>query len=86
MAPAQCSSAITASETIEGARRTHALFDSYGAFREAVANAVAHRTWDVNAKIRIAMHPRPHRNFLAWRLARGPQARRISEEVSFRGY
>ena len=44
-------------ETIEGARRTRHYSIPYEAFREAVANAVAHRTWDVNAKIRIAMHP-----------------------------
>ena len=44
-------------ETIEGARRTTHYSIPYKAFREAVANAVAHRTWDVNAKIRIAMHP-----------------------------
>lgn len=44
-------------ETIEGARRTRHYSIPYEAFREAVANAVAHRTWDVNAKIRISMHP-----------------------------
>ena len=44
-------------ETIEGARRATHYSIPYEAFREAVANAVAHRTWDVNAKIRIAMHP-----------------------------
>ena len=44
-------------ETIEGARRTTHYSIPYEAFREAVANAVAHRTWDVSAKIRIAMHP-----------------------------
>lgn len=44
-------------ETIEAARRTTHYSIPYEAFREAVANAVAHRTWDVNAKIRIAMHP-----------------------------
>ena len=44
-------------ETIEGARRTTHYSIPYEAFREAVANAVAHRTWDVNARIRIAMHP-----------------------------
>lgn len=44
-------------ETIEGTRRTTHYSIPYEAFREAVANAVAHRTWDVNAKIRIAMHP-----------------------------
>lgn len=27
------------------------------AFREAVANALVHRTWDINSHIRIAMHP-----------------------------
>lgn len=44
-------------ETIESARRATHYSIPYEAFREAVANAVAHRTWDVNAKIRIAMHP-----------------------------
>ena len=44
-------------ETIEGALRTSQYSIPYEAFREAVANAVAHRTWDVNAKIRIAMRP-----------------------------
>ena len=44
-------------ETIEGARRTRHYSIPYEAFREAVANAVAHRTWDVNARIRISMHP-----------------------------
>ena len=44
-------------EMIEGARRTRHYSIPYEAFREAVANAVAHRTWDVNARIRISMHP-----------------------------
>lgn len=25
------------------------------AFREAIANAIVHRTWDVNAQIKVAM-------------------------------
>ena len=27
------------------------------AFRETVANAIVHRMWDINAPIRIEMHP-----------------------------
>ena len=27
------------------------------AFREAIANAIIHRTWDVDAHIRVSMHP-----------------------------
>ena len=63
-------------ETIEGARRTTHYSIPYEAFREAVANAVAHRTWDVNAKIRIAMHP--NRIEISW-----PWARRISKGLHF---
>lgn len=42
-------------EVVEGAtRNTHELVPEE-AFREAVANALVHRTWDVNAHVRISM-------------------------------
>jgi ATP-dependent DNA helicase RecG len=44
-------------EIIEGATRAKHRTVPFEAFREAVANAIAHRTWDVGARIRIAMHP-----------------------------
>ena len=44
-------------EKIEGIRRETVQFIPETAFREAVANALVHRTWDVNAHIRISMFP-----------------------------
>lgn len=44
-------------EIIEGATRAKHYSIPFEAFRETVANAIAHRTWDVGARIRIAMHP-----------------------------
>ena len=44
-------------EVVEGATRSKRYAIPFAAFRETVANAIAHRTWDVSAKIRIAMHP-----------------------------
>ena len=42
-------------ETIDGAYRTKVEVVPEEAFREAVANAIAHRAWDVRAHIRVAM-------------------------------
>jgi len=42
-------------ETIDGAYRTKVEAIPEAAFREAVANAIARRTWDVRAHIRVAM-------------------------------
>lgn len=44
-------------EIIEGATRTKHYAIPFEAFRETLANAIAHRAWDVGARIRIAMHP-----------------------------
>ena len=44
-------------EKIEGIQRTVKARIPEKAFREALANAIVHRTWDVNVRIRIAMHP-----------------------------
>ena len=44
-------------ELIDGVERKSKEIIPEKAFREVVANAVIHRTWDVNASIRIAMHP-----------------------------
>lgn len=43
-------------ERIEGLRRTPHERVPREAFREAVANALAHRTWDVGAHIRVSMY------------------------------
>lgn len=45
------------SEVIENEIRTPKEDIPYIAFREAIANAIIHRTWDVNANIRVAMYP-----------------------------
>jgi len=42
-------------EIIEGIQRTIKEKIPENAFREAVANALAHRTWDVNADVHISM-------------------------------
>jgi len=42
-------------ETIDGAYRTKVEIIPEAAFREVIANAIAHRTWDVRAHIRVAM-------------------------------
>ena len=44
-------------ERIDGVERIKVELVPEKAFREAVANAIIHRTWDVNARIRIEMHP-----------------------------
>ena len=44
-------------EKIEGFERITVDLIPEEAFREAVANALVHRTWDVNVHIRIEMHP-----------------------------
>lgn len=44
-------------EEIKGVQRELKEMVPEVAFREAVANALIHRTWDVNAHIRIEMHP-----------------------------
>lgn len=44
-------------EEIEGTERVKRERIPETAFREAVANALVHRTWDINSYIRIAMFP-----------------------------
>lgn len=44
-------------EEIKGNRREVVSTIPEEAFREAIANAIVHRTWDTNAHIRVAMHP-----------------------------
>lgn len=43
-------------EVVEGMKRNTRSLIPLEAFRETVANALVHRTWDVNSHIRIAMH------------------------------
>ena len=43
-------------ERIEGARRKRAERIPTEAFREAMANALVHRTWDVRAHVQVAMY------------------------------
>lgn len=43
-------------EAIQGAARVNKESVPKEAFREAVANALVHRTWDVSANIRVAMY------------------------------
>jgi len=43
-------------EEIKGALRTKVEKIPEEAFREAIANALIHRTWDINAHIRVAMN------------------------------
>jgi len=43
-------------ERVEGFSRNRYERVPREAFREAVANALAHRTWDVNAHVRVSMH------------------------------
>lgn len=44
-------------EAIEGYLRERHELIPRRAFREAVANALAHRTWDVRARVRVSMFP-----------------------------
>lgn len=44
-------------EEIKGNHREVVSTIPEEAFREAIANAIVHRTWDANAHIRVAMHP-----------------------------
>ena len=44
-------------ERVEGARRMSIETVPLRAFREALANAVVHRTWDVAARVRVSMWP-----------------------------
>lgn len=44
-------------EQISGATRETVEMVPQRAFREAVANALAHRTWDIDAHIRISIYP-----------------------------
>lgn len=44
-------------ERIEGGLRQKEELVPSEAFREALANALVHRTWDVNASIKVEMHP-----------------------------
>lgn len=45
------------SETVENGLRRKKEKIPYDAFREAVANALIHRVWDVNANTKVEMHP-----------------------------
>lgn len=44
-------------ERVEGARRVPVEAVPLRAFREALANAIVHRTWDVAARVRVSMWP-----------------------------
>ena len=44
-------------ERIDGIERTPVQLVPEEALREAVANALVHRTWDVEAPIKVSMHP-----------------------------
>lgn len=44
-------------EQIKGMKREKISAIPEEAFREAVANAIVHRSWDINACISVAMHP-----------------------------
>lgn len=44
-------------EKIEGSLRVKNELVPFEAFREAIANALVHRAWDVNANIKVEMHP-----------------------------
>lgn len=44
-------------EEIKETRREIVEMIPAEAFREAIANAIIHRVWDINAPIRVAMHP-----------------------------
>lgn len=46
-----------ATEVVEGATRRRVENVPLETFREAVANALIHRTWDVNANITIGLFP-----------------------------
>ncbi|NMW65294.1 AAA family ATPase [Mobiluncus mulieris] len=52
-----CFSQFLRMETITGATRSIKELAPHEAFREAVANALIHRTWDVNARVRISIFP-----------------------------
>lgn len=44
-------------EVVDGAQRKTVERIPENAFREALSNAIVHRTWDVNASIKIALYP-----------------------------
>lgn len=44
-------------EEVQGSRRVARELVPEAAFREAVANALIHRQWDVSAHVRVSMHP-----------------------------
>jgi ATP-dependent DNA helicase RecG len=44
-------------EKIEGSLRVKHELIPFEAFREAIANALVHRAWDVRANIKVEMHP-----------------------------
>lgn len=44
-------------EVIKGSTRTTKELVPHEAFREAVANALVHRTWDVNSRVRVSIFP-----------------------------
>lgn len=43
-------------EEVSGAERRRVERVPLAAFREALANALVHRTWDVSARVRVSMH------------------------------
>lgn len=44
-------------ERVEGSRRNVVQIVPEAAFREAIANALVHRQWDIPAAVRVSMHP-----------------------------
>ncbi len=44
-------------EEIQGAKREIVELIPEKAFRETIVNALVHRTWDINAHVRVGMHP-----------------------------
>ncbi len=42
-------------EKVTGAKREKLFTIPYEAFREALANAIVHRMWDINARVRVSM-------------------------------
>ena len=71
-------------DEIEGALRKTVELIPEKAFREAIANALVHRTWDVNSHIRIAMFKDRLEVFFPGRITKRNYARRISKWSGFR--
>ena len=47
------------------------------AFREAIANALIHRVWDINSHIRVSMFDDRIESSVSWWIAGGNNGRRI---------